>query len=107
MAAQCRGAALGQAPQDADLLMRDRMPSLIGRAVGAQDVPDFQGCRCHGSALRFLLGRRGRGDGRQPIERADNLVDALDAEMRVQAGGADGVMAQQRLQHDQIHASVE
>src|SRR6516162_1711240 len=45
MAAQRRGAALGQAPQDADLLMRDRMPSLIGRAVGAQDVPDFQGCR--------------------------------------------------------------
>ena len=104
MAAQRRSAALGQAPQDADLLMRDRMPSLIGRAVGAQDVPDFQGCRRHGSALRFLLGRCGR---RQQIEGADNLMDALDADMRVQTGGPDGVMPQQGLQHDQIHAGIE
>jgi hypothetical protein len=107
MAAQRRSAALGQAPQDADLLMRDRMPSLIGRAVGAQDVPDFQGCRRHGSALLFLLGRCGRRGDRQQIEGADYLMDALNADMGVQTGGMDRVMPQQGLQHDQIHARVE
>jgi len=44
MAAQHGRAALGQAPQDAGLLRRERMPGPIGRAVGAHDVPDFQRC---------------------------------------------------------------
>ena len=31
----------------------------------------------------------------------------LEADMRVETGGLDGVMAQQRLEHDQIHAGVQ
>ena len=34
-------------------------------------------------------------------------LTALDADMRVQAGGSDGAMAQQRLQYNQIHARVK
>ena len=46
-------------------------------------------------------------DGGQPVEGADGLLKASQADVRVAAGGSEGAMAEQFLDQHQVGARIE
>lgn len=90
------------------------MAGTVGCAMGAQNVGDLQrrplGEGDHGSRSGTVRGGDvGRLDvlQRQPLQQAGRLLQVLQAHVRVDAGGPDRAVAQQRLEHHQVGAGLQ